>query len=181
MFFVTMPLNRVTWIDSVNFAVLTLCCQNYLARTSSDWVLIEQERQRPSLKDGHRRLSITSTKEVQEPNFEVKNVKATAYIAQCPILRTVQSALHFTSLTDLFTQTPSRLLWEASSHMLQLMREGCAYTYPPLSIARYSFIQLSELEQCRVKRLAQGFNTAAQDSNQGSRNRESEALPWHST
>ena len=40
------------------------------------------------------------------------------------VLRTVQSALHFTSLTDLFTQTPSRLLWEASSHMLQLMREA---------------------------------------------------------
>ena len=78
---------------------------------------------------------------------------------------TVQSALHFTSLTDLFTQTPSQLLWEASSHMLQLMREGCSYTYPPLSIARYSFIQLSELEQCRVKKLAQGFNCAAQDSN----------------
>ena len=37
--------------------------------------------------------------------------------------------------------------------MLQLMREGCSYTYPPLSIARYSFIQLSELEQCRVKTL----------------------------
>ena len=35
--------------------------------------------------------------------------------------------------------------------MLQLMREDCSYTYPPLSIARYSFIQLSELEQCRVK------------------------------
>ncbi|KAK2171586.1 hypothetical protein NP493_1047g00027 [Ridgeia piscesae] len=35
--------------------------------------------------------------------------------------------------------------------MLQLMREGCSYTYPPRSIARYSFIQLSELEQCRVK------------------------------
>ena len=67
----------------------------------------------------------------------------------------------FTSLTDLLTQTPSRLLWEASSHMLQLMRDGCSYTYPPLSIARYSFIQLSELEQCRVKKLAQGFNTAA--------------------
>ena len=65
--------------------------------------------------------------------------KGSSYIAQYPILRTVQSALHFTSLTDLFTQTPSRLLWEASSHMLQLMREGCSYTYPPLSIARYSF------------------------------------------
>ena len=86
---------------------------------------------------------------------------ASSYIAQYPVLRTVQSALHFTSLTDLFTQSPSRLLWEASSHMLQLMREGCSHTYPPLSIARYSFIQLSELEQCRVKKLAQGFNTAA--------------------
>ena len=91
----------------------------------------------------------------------VTTIKASSYIAQYPVLRTVQSALSFTSLTDLFTQTPSRLLWDASSHMLQLMREGCSYTYPSLSIARYSFIQLSELEQCRVKKLAQGFNTAA--------------------
>ena len=87
--------------------------------------------------------------------------KASSYVAQYPVLRTVQCALHFTSLTDLFTQTPSRLLWEAYSHMLQLMREGCSYTNPPLSIVRYSFTQLSELEQCRVKKLAQGFNTAA--------------------
>ena len=85
---------------------------------------------------------------------------ASSYISQYPVIRTAQSAVQFTSLSDLFTQTPSRLLWEASSHMLQLMREGCSYTYPPLSIARYSFIQLSELEQCRVKKLAQGFNTA---------------------
>ena len=108
-------------------------------------------------------------------NFNVtckKKAKASSYLAQYPVLGTVQSALHFASLTDLFTQTPSRLLWEASSHMLQLMREGCSCTYPSLSIARYSFIQLSELEQCRVKKLAQG-----QDSNPGSRNRESEALP----
>ena len=40
----------------------------------------------------------------------------------------------------------------------------------------YSFIQLSELEQCIVIKLAQGFNTAAQDSNPGPRSRESEAL-----
>ena len=103
--------------------------------------------------------------------------KASSYIAQYPVLRTVQSALHFTSQTDMFTQTPFRLLWEASSHVLQLMREGCSYTYPPLSIVRHSFMQLSELEQCRVKKLAQGFNTASQDSNPGSRSRESEALP----
>ena len=55
--------------------------------------------------------------------------------------------------------------------------KGCAYTYPPLSIARYSFIQLSELEQCRVKKLSQGFNTAAQDSNPGSLSQESGGLP----
>ena len=61
--------------------------------------------------------------------------------------------------------------------MLQLMREGCSYTYPPLSIARYSFTQLSELKQCRVIQLVQGFNTAAQDSSPGALSRESEALP----
>ena len=49
--------------------------------------------------------------------------------------------------------------------------------YPPQSVAKYSFIQLSELEQCRVNKLAQGFNTAAQDLNPSSRSRESEALP----
>ena len=103
--------------------------------------------------------------------------KTSSYIAQYPILRIAQSALHFTSLTDLFTQTPSRLLWEASSHVLQLKREGCSYTYPPLSIARYSFIQLSELEQGRMKKLAQGFNNAAQNSNPDHLGRESEALP----
>ena len=90
--------------------------------------------------------------------LHLNKVKASSYIAQYPVLRTVQSALHFTSLTDLFTQTPSRLLWEASSHMLQLMREGCSYIYPPLSMTRYSFIQLSELEQCRVKKLAQALS-----------------------
>ena len=61
-----------------------------------------------------------------------------------------QSTLHFISLADLFYK---------SSHMLKLMREGCSYTYPPLFVARYSFIQLSKLEQCWVKKLAQGFNT----------------------
>ena len=30
--------------------------------------------------------------------------KASSYIAQYPVLRTAQSALHFTSLTDLYTQ-----------------------------------------------------------------------------
>ena len=51
--------------------------------------------------------------------------------------------------------------------MAQLMHEGCSYTYPPLSIARYSFIQLSKLEQRRVKKIAQCINTTAQDLNLG--------------
>ena len=79
--------------------------------------------------------------------------------------------LDFTSLADLFNQTPSQLLWEASSRMLQLIREGCSYTYPPLSIARYSLMELSELKQCTVK------NVVHQKSNLGSLSRESEALP----
>ena len=94
-------------------------------------------------------------------------VKVSFYITQYPILRIAQISLHFTSPADLFNQTPSQLLWEASRYMLPLMHEDCSYIYPPLSIARYSFIQLSELEQCRVKKLAQGFNTAAQDSHPG--------------
>ena len=61
--------------------------------------------------------------------------------------------------------------------MLYVMREGRSYTHPPLSIARYSFRQLSELEQYRVKTIVQGFNTAAQDSNPDPLSRESEALP----
>ena len=94
-------------------------------------------------------------------------------LLQYPILRIAQSTLHFTSL---FIQTPSQLLWEASSHTLQLMHEGCSYTYPPFVFSQV-LIYMSELEQCRVKKLARGFNTAAQDSNPGPRSRESKVLP----
>ena len=106
--------------------------------------------------------------------LKVKKVKASSHIAYYLVLRTAQIALHFTSL---FSETPSLLLLVASRHMLQLMRESCSYTYPPLSIARYSFIQLNELEQCSVTKRAEGFNTAAQDSNLCRLSRESEALP----
>ena len=110
-------------------------------------------------------------------NTLCSNVKVNSYTAQYQIIRLAQSALHFTSLTNLFNQTPFQLLWEASSYMLQLMHEDCSYTYPPLSIARHSFIQVSELEQCRGKKLSQGFNTIAQDLNLCPLSRESEALP----
>ena len=58
--------------------------------------------------------------------------KVSSYIEEYPILRVAQIALQFTSLADLLNQTPSQLLLEASSDMLQLMRERCSYTYPLL-------------------------------------------------
>ena len=75
--------------------------------------------------------------------------KASSYIAQYPVLRTIQSTVHSDTIS-------------ASLGSIQPYATiNCSYTYPSLSIARYSFIQLSEYEQCRVKKLAQGFNTAA--------------------
>ena len=52
---------------------------------------------------------------------------------------------------------PDTISTSLGTHMLQLMREGCSYIYPPLSIDRYSFIQLSELEQCRAKKTCPMF------------------------
>ena len=60
-----------------------------------------------------------NTTSVQYGSEHTTGKKVSSYIAQYPVLRTAQSALHFTSLTDLVNQTPSQLLWEASSHMLQ--------------------------------------------------------------
>ena len=82
------------------------------------------------------------------PSDIIAYKKASSCIAQYPAFRTAQSALHFISLAHLFNQTLYQLFWEASP-TLQIMREGCSYKYSPLSIARYSFIQLSKLEQRR--------------------------------
>ena len=65
-------------------------------------------------------------------SVQLKEVKVSSYIAQYPILRIAQSALHFISLAVLFNQTPYQLLWEACSHMLQLMRESCSHTHQSL-------------------------------------------------
>ena len=45
-----------------------------------------------------------------------------SYIARYPVHRTVQTAWYLISLADLFTQTLPQLVFEACSHMLQLMR-----------------------------------------------------------
>ena len=60
------------------------------------------------------------------------------------------------SLADLFNQTTSHFLWEASSHTAINARRIFVHKYPPMSIARHSFIRMSKLEQSRVKQ-AQGL------------------------
>ena len=48
--------------------------------------------------------------------LNIKDIKLSSYIMQYPVLRTAQSALHFTSLADLFNQTSFQFISEASSH-----------------------------------------------------------------
>ena len=69
------------------------------------------------------------------------HVKVSSYIALFLILRLVKT-FYFHG-KPVHQQIP--FLHPAT------MREDCSYTYPPLSVARYSFIQLGELEQCRLK------------------------------
>ena len=49
--------------------------------------------------------------------------------------------------------------------MLQLLHKDYSFTYPPQSIARYSFIQLSELRQDGVNEIAQASKRQQEDSN----------------
>ena len=74
---------------------------------------------------------------------EVK--KGSFYIAQYPVRWTAQSASHFLpSLTDLFIPTPFSASPGSILARQQLRAKTKSLTFPPLSIARYSFIQLSE-------------------------------------
>ena len=63
-------------------------------------------------------------------SVQLIEVKVSSYIAQYPILRIAQNALHFTSLAVL--HSIRHHLWEACSHMLQIMREGYSHTYQSL-------------------------------------------------
>ena len=76
--------------------------------------------------------------------------KGSFYIAQYPVRWTAQSASHFLpSLTDLFIPTPFSASPGSILARQQLRAKTKSLTFPPLSIARYSFIQLSE--QGRLK------------------------------
>ena len=76
------------------------------------------------------------------------------YIALYPVRWTAQSALPFPPLADLFIPTPFSASLGSILAMQQL-RNDYSLTFPPLSIARYSFIQLSRLRRREVKENAQ--------------------------
>ena len=81
-------------------------------------------------------------------------VKVWFYIALYPVHWTAQSALHFPPLADLFIPTPFSA-YLGSILAMQQLRNDYSFTFPPLSIARYSFIQLSRLRRREVKENAQ--------------------------
>ena len=55
---------------------------------------------------------------MQASSSNIKKIRSD--IARYQVLRTVQSARHFTSLADVFNRTLSQILLEASSHMLHI-------------------------------------------------------------
>ena len=58
------------------------------------------------------------------------------------------------TLAELFIPTPTtRVLWKHSA-TLQLLCKDYSFTYPPVSIARYSFIQLNDQNQREVNETA---------------------------
>ena len=83
-----------------------------------------------------------------------KKKKVWFYLALYPVHWTAQSALHFPPLADLFIPTPFSASLGSILAMQQL-RNDYSPTFPPVSIARYSFIQLSRLRRREVKENAQ--------------------------
>ena len=95
--------------------------------------------------EGRGRRWCLSWKDVQE---DIWWVKVRCYVLLHPVFRTAQSALH---VAPWWTCSLSHLLWEIFTMMTIL------YKYPPMSIARYSCIQLDKLEQCEMKETAEGL------------------------
>ena len=130
-------------------------------KDSHVWVfdVIQQHISRPSSSSLPLYCALQQSLEIQE----IKVV----FIAQYPVRWTAQSASHFLpSLADLFipTPTPGRIL-----AMQQLSATTKSLTFPPLLIARYSFIQLwvnwgvnGESEKAQSsKRYQRGIRTRA--------------------
>jgi len=69
------------------------------------------------------------------------------YIAHYPNLRTAQCFTHYFP-DRLFNCKPHWILWDTFSHAAINAQRLFIHKYPLLSMARYSFTQLTELEHC---------------------------------
>ena len=79
------------------------------------------------------------------------------YIAQCPVFRTALSYLQSTPWQTCSFQHNTRFLQEAFSHAVIATQGLLVHTYPPLSIARFSFTQPNELGRSGVIETAQAL------------------------
>ena len=80
--------------------------------------------------------------------FDTKKVRS--YIARYPVFGTAQSALHFIPWQTCSFQRHLNFSGKHSA-TLQLLRDNFSFRYLPLSVARYSCIQLGELWQRGLK------------------------------
>ena len=109
---------------------------------------------------------------------KIKKSKGSVYIAQYPVRWTAQSALHFlpSRTGPVHSDTNSASL--GSILAMQQLRNGYSFTFQQLSIARYSFIQLSEQGlQWRELKCSIFEMVAKRDSNPSSLDCESSILP----
>ena len=123
------------------------------ARADYDHVGVAFLRQ---LHDSFAGLTVADDVTAGDLKIKVK-VKVTSYIVQYPNHQDCSKRCTRYSLAELFNRTPSRLLWETSSHAAINARRVSGHKYPLLSIASYSFIHLSEIQQYNVNKLVQGL------------------------
>ena len=80
--------------------------------------------------------------------------KGKLHSASCPVFRIAHKS-SLEALTDVITWTPSRLLWEASSHAATKCEDN--WYKLPTSVYSESLIQLSEWKRPGGQNLSQGL------------------------
>ena len=87
----------------------------------------------------------TTVRQLSVIAIEVSIEEYCYFVKRYAIVRLLKAV--YTLLPSRTSRTLSRLLWEASRHAAINVGIIFAHKYPPLSIDRYSFIEMSELEQ----------------------------------
>ena len=95
-----------------------------------------------------------------------KGKKVISCIARYPVFGTAQRSFHFTSWQTCSFQCYFDLSGKHSA-TLQLLLEYYSFRHPSLSVARCSFIQLSELWQSGMNEIANGLKWQQEDSKLG--------------